>query len=152
MSEPHELHFSLRFRFNQIQAIVLAAAALLLWALVEPTPTYQLIYGIVLGFIVGLLTSRMLRQNGKELVQAERTADLVEIRVKDQFGRYAQRVMGFGLFILAGWMVVQSRETGGLEIYHGMSFLAGALATVSFREFLCLPVYRELEALFAERK
>ena len=150
MSEPHQLHFSLRYRTNQIQAIVFALGVVLLLAFVSPTPTYQVIFGVVLGFVVGLLTARMLRRNGRELIQSKRAGDVAEIKAQAQYGRYAQWAMVAGLLILAGWMVYESRETEGLQIFHGMSFLAGALAAMSFRDFLCLPVYRELEALFAK--
>lgn len=152
MSEPEELHFTLRYRFNQVQAILFALGVIVLLGLVQPAPTYQVLYGVVLGFIVGLLYARMLRRNGPALIQSKRAGDVVEIRAKDQYGRLSNGALATGLLILAAWLIWDSNDTGGLQLFHALSFLAGALAATSFRDFLCLPVYRELEALFAQGK
>lgn len=152
MSDSHELHFTLRYRTNQIQAIIFAAGSGLLLAFVQPTPLYHVLFGIVLGFIVGLLNGRMLRRNGSELIRSKRSIDIAEIRANAQYGKWANGILAFGLLIMAGWLVYASNDTEGLQIFHGLSFLAGALAAISFRDFLCLPIYRELEALFAKGK
>ncbi|MCB0027958.1 MAG: hypothetical protein KDE28_08640, partial [Anaerolineales bacterium] len=70
MSLPHELHFTLRYRTNQIQAIVFGVGSVLILGFLQPPPLYQILYGVVLGFIVGLLYARMLRRNGHELIKA----------------------------------------------------------------------------------
>ncbi|MCA9987202.1 MAG: hypothetical protein KDE09_07640 [Anaerolineales bacterium] len=151
MSLPHELHFTLRYRTNQIQAIVFGVGSVLILGFLQPPPLYQILYGVVLGFIVGLLYARMLRRNGHELIKAKRAADMIEVREKAQYGKMAQGVMFAGFLILAAWMLLDANQGGGLEVWHGMSFLAGSLATMSFRDFLCLPVYKELEALYARK-
>ena len=151
MSDAHELHFTLRYRTNQIQAIGFAVGAVLILGFLQPPPTYQLLYGIILGFVVGLLYARMLRRNGHELIKAQRAAEMIEVREKAQYGKLAQGVMFVGFLGLAAWMLIDANQEDGLELWHGMSFLAGSLATMSFRDFLCLPVYRELEALFAKK-